>query len=97
MHAKCGTHVYHQYTIQVPSDKRDALKSHLGEMGIPSMIYYPVPTQDQEAFKGILKMPVPLDTTNDLCGKVLSLPMHSEMDEEQLEYICGGIRSFFGV
>lgn len=93
--AKCGTHVFHQYTIRVAPDKRDALKHYLGEIGIPSMIYYPVPTQEQDAFKGILKTPVPLDTMNNLCKTVLSLPMHSEMDEEQLEYICAGIKSFF--
>jgi dTDP-4-amino-4,6-dideoxygalactose transaminase len=93
--AKCGTHVFHQYTIQVAPEKRDELKQYLGELGIPSMIYYPVPTQEQDAFKGILRTPVSLETTNALCGKVLSLPMHSELDQDQLEYICGGIKAFY--
>jgi len=90
-----STHVFHQYTIQVPAEKRDALKEHLGELGIPSMIYYPVPVQDQEAFADIIRKPVSLDITVKLSGTVLSLPMHTELEEEQLGYICGAIQLFF--
>ena len=91
----CNCHVFHQYTIQVAAEKRDALKEHLGELGIPSMIYYPVPVQDQEAFADLIRKPVSLDITVKLSGTVLSLPMHTELDEEQLAYICGAIRAFF--
>lgn len=90
-----STHVFHQYTIQVSPEKRDALKEHLGDLGIPSMIYYPVPVQDQEAFADLIRKPVSLDTTVKLSGTVLSLPMHTELDEEQLNYICSAIRAFF--
>ena len=90
-----STHVFHQYTIQVDPSKRDALKEYLGDLGIPSMIYYPVPVQDQEAFADIIRTPVSLETTVKLSGTVLSLPMHTELDEEQLGYVCGGIGAFF--
>lgn len=91
-----STHVFHQYTLQVAEGKRDALKEHLQSKGIPTMIYYPVPTQQQKAFIGHLKngddvFPV----TDRLCKTVLSLPMHSELDEEQLHYITTAIQEFF--
>jgi UDP-2-acetamido-2-deoxy-ribo-hexuluronate aminotransferase len=90
-----STHIFHQYTIQVSAEQRDALKAHLSDLGIPSMIYYPVPVQDQEAFASLIRTPVSLDTTVKLSGTVLSLPMHTELDEEQLGYICTAIRLFF--
>lgn len=93
--AHCGTHVFHQYTIKVSDGKRDALKEFLGSKGVPTMIYYPVPLQDQDAFKGLLRMPVSLDTTRELSSLVLSLPMHSELDEEQLAYIVRCVEMFF--
>ena len=91
-----STHVFHQYTLQVPADKRDALKAYLQEHGIPSMIYYPVPLDEQNAFKDIAKtnnqtFPV----TQQLCKTVLSLPIHTEMDEQQLNHISTTISSFF--
>ncbi len=89
-----STHVFHQYTIQVPADKRDDLKEYLGELNIPSMIYYPVPLQNQEAFKGLSRIPGSLETDQYLTTVVLSLPMHSELDEEQLNFICSAIRSY---
>ena len=91
-----STHVFHQYTIRVPEIQRDALKEHLGKLGIPSMIYYPVPMEEQVAFRDMVKTPVSLERTSRLCKTVLSLPMHSELDEEQLTYICRGVESFFG-
>lgn len=91
-----STHVFHQYTLKVPANKRDALKEYLQEKGIPSMIYYPVPLNEQEAFKGITKSAEPtFPTTEQLCQTVLSLPIHTEMDEEQLHYICQAIVDFF--
>lgn len=90
------THVFHQYTLLVPADKRDALKAYLQEKGIPSMIYYPVPLDEQEAFKAIVKKGADsFPVTEQLCKTVLSLPIHTEMDEEQLTYICSSVRSFF--
>lgn len=91
-----STHVFHQYTLKVPAEQRDALQAYLKEQGIPSMIYYPVPLQEQRAFQSIVKRPSQdLSTTVQLCKEVLSLPMHSELDEEQLDYICTAIRRFF--
>ena len=90
-----STHVFHQYTIQLMEGDRDGLKEYLNDRGIPSMIYYPVPTQEQKAFADIVKTPVSLDTTNALCTRVLSLPMHSELTDSQLEYICSSIKGYF--
>ena len=77
-----STHVYHQYTIKVQNDKRDALKSHLAENGIPSMIYYPLPVHEQEAYKWIARLSGNLTESKLLCEEVLSLPIHSEMTDE---------------
>lgn len=90
-----STHVFHQYTIQlVHSDDRDRLKAHLQSLGIPSMVYYPVSLHLQEAFRtdafGVGDFPV----CEDLCTRVLSLPIHTEMDNEALNYIIDNIKGF---
>lgn len=95
LQAEFSTHVYHQYTIQVMDGERDGLKEYLQNNGIPTMIYYPVPTQDQKAFRAQVRTPVPLDATNTLCQRVLSLPMHTELSEAQLDHICKTIRDYF--
>lgn len=90
-----STHVFHQYTIQVKNGKRDGLQKHLESAGIPAMIYYPVPLNEQEAFKNIGKVVGSLRTTVELCSTVLSLPMHTELSEEQQVFITDQIKSFF--
>ncbi len=91
-----STHVFHQYTLQVPADKRDELQEYLKNKGIPSMIYYPLPLYEQDAFKDCSsRATAELPITEMLCKSVISLPMHSEIEEEQLTYICESIRSFF--
>jgi dTDP-4-amino-4,6-dideoxygalactose transaminase len=91
-----STHVFHQYTLQVPADKRNELQEYLKNKGIPSMIYYPLPLYEQDAFKDCSsRATTELPVTEMLCKSVISLPMHSEMEEEQLTYICESIRSFF--
>lgn len=91
-----STHVYHQYTLKVAGGQRDALQQFLKERGIPSMIYYPVPLQQQEAFKDMVNTEgLDLQVTESLCAEVLSLPMHTEMDAEQSQYICTAIKAFF--
>ncbi len=90
-----STHVFHQYTLQVKNGKRDALKKHLEEAGIPAMIYYPIPLNEQEAFKSIGSVIGTLNVTEELCRSVLSLPMHTELTEDQQEFIAGHIQSFF--
>lgn len=92
-----STHVFHQYTLKVPASQRDALQAHLKEKNIPTMIYYPVPLQEQQAFKKIIQQPTQdLSNSNLLCQQVLSLPMHSELEEEQLAYITKSVQEFFG-
>jgi dTDP-4-amino-4,6-dideoxygalactose transaminase len=59
------------------------------------MIYYPVPLQNQQAFDGIIKTPVSLDVTTKLCKSVMSLPMHSELTSDQVEFIGSQVRQFF--
>lgn len=77
-----STHVYHQYTLKVRNGKRDALKKFLEEAGIPAMIYYPLPLQQQEAFKTIARAAENLDTAEKLAYSVLSLPIHTEITRE---------------
>ncbi len=90
-----STHVFHQYTLQVLDGNRNSLQNYLQEKGIPSMIYYPVPLYEQEAFKsyanGIDKLPV----TDELCKNVISLPMHTELTDEMLNYIADNVKAFF--
>ncbi len=90
-----STHVFHQYTLQVKNGKRDDLKKHLETVGIPAMIYYPVPLNEQEAFKTIGVVIGSLNTTEELCRSVLSLPMHTELSEAQQVFIAKHIQSFF--
>lgn len=91
-----STHVFHQYTLRVAGGKRDALQVFLQERGVPSMIYYPVPLYDQGAFKGTAANAVTfLPVTELLCEEVISLPMHSELDEATLAYITDAVRAFF--
>ena len=91
-----STHVFHQYTLKVKGINREDFKSYLEKSGIPSMIYYPLPLHLQKAYKidGLNEASFPL--SEDLCKRVLSLPMHTEMDEEQLGYICEAIKNYQG-
>jgi UDP-2-acetamido-2-deoxy-ribo-hexuluronate aminotransferase len=93
--AKATTHIFHQYTIRVPADVRNALKDHLENEGVPSMIYYPVPLHLQKAYAHLGYKEKDFPVTSALCNEVLSLPMHTELSEEQLTYITGCISSFF--
>lgn len=90
-----STHVYHQYTLKVPGGRRDALKAFLAEEGIPSMIYYPLPLQQQEAFHNVAIAAGSLDTASELAASVLSLPIHTEMTTEVQDRIIAAIRRFF--
>jgi len=91
-----STHVFHQYTLRVPAAKRNPLQEFLKKKGVPSMIYYPVPLDEQKAFKGMIKdVSLDLPVTKVLCDTVISLPIHTEMDKEQLDYICTAVLDFF--
>ena len=87
-------HVFHQYTMRVRKGQRDALKSYLMDHDIPSMIYYPVPLYKQNAFKKYHDG-VDLPNTEILCKEVLSLPIHTEMELDQIDYICDHVIKFF--
>lgn len=89
-----STHVFHQYTLRIEGRNRDLLKSHLEKNGISSMIYYPVPLHIQKAYKqdGIGEGAFPV--SEKLSNTVISLPIHTEITEEELAYICDVIRKF---
>lgn len=90
-----STHVYHQYTLKVLNGKRNALKQYMADNGIPSMIYYPLPLQQQEAFSNITRAAESLDTAAELAASVLSLPIHTEISHEQQDMVIDAIKSFF--
>ena len=90
-----STHVFHQYTLKVKNGKRNELQKYLAEKGIPSMIYYPLPLYKQEAFKQFVSSDFLLATSVELCDQVLSLPIHTEMNIEHINFICNSVKSFF--
>jgi dTDP-4-amino-4,6-dideoxygalactose transaminase len=90
-----SSHVFHQYTMKVKNGKRDALQKYLAEKGIPSMIYYPLPLYKQEAFQQFVSPDFKLEITEHLCEEVLSLPVHTEINFEDMEYVCTSIQTFF--
>jgi len=90
-----STHIFHQYTLQVPSSDRDALRQWLQEKEIPSMVYYPGPLHLQKAYRDLGYKEGDLPVSEDLCSRVLSLPMHTELEKDQLEYISEQLRLYF--
>lgn len=92
--ADYSTHVFHQYTLTLENVNRDALNTYLADQQIPSMIYYPVPAHKQKMFAGLQQTEPSLPVTDWLCQRVISLPMHTELTEEQLNYIVDHIRQF---
>ena len=88
-------HVFHQYTLKLTGHSREALQAHLQAVGIPSMIYYPIPAHRQKMFADFQLGALQLPLTEQLCGQVISLPIHTEMDEQQLQYIIEHVQSFF--
>lgn len=86
-----STHVFHQYTLRVTGADRDALREGLAERGIPAMIYYPVPLHQQKAYIDPRYKDGDFPVAEQLAGCVLSLPMHTELDNEQLEYISTNV------
>jgi UDP-2-acetamido-2-deoxy-ribo-hexuluronate aminotransferase len=90
-----SSHIFHQYTIKVRNSKRDALRGFLGKAGIPSMIYYPGPLHTQEAYRFLGYSESDFPVTSELCSEVLSLPMHPDMEQDQLDYIVLNVLKFF--
>ena len=91
---KNSTHVFHQYTLQLNGVDRAALKDHLGNKGIPAMIYYPIPLHLQKAYKDPRYKEGDFPVTEKLCASVLSLPMHTELDEETLKFITDSVLEY---
>ncbi len=92
--AEYTTHVYHQYTLIVNGVNRDELSTYLTSKGIPNMIYYPVPGHKQKMFEYLGIDSVELPVTDWLTERVISLPIHTELDNEQLSYITTELVKF---
>lgn len=90
-----SSHIFHQYTLKVPEDKRDALKKHLEACKVPSMIYYPGPLHLQEAYRNLGYGPGDFPVTSMLCRQVLSLPMHPDITPDQVDHIIASVLEFF--
>ncbi len=90
----CDCHVFHQYTLQITNGKRDELHKHLLEKGIPNAIYYPVALHSQKAYADDKYREEDFPVTNKLIKNVISLPMHTELDKEQLTFISETILTF---
>lgn len=88
-----STHVFHQYTLC--TSKRDELKMFLEAAGIPSMVYYPLPLHRQKAFEKSAQIRVPLDVSESLSERVISLPIHTEITLEQQQMVSEKIIEFF--
>lgn len=90
----CDCHVFHQYTLKITNGKRDALAKYLGEKEIPHGIYYPVPLHLQKAYQDERYNEADFKVTNQLVKEVISLPMHTELDDEQLDHITKAVIGF---
>jgi dTDP-4-amino-4,6-dideoxygalactose transaminase len=92
--APYSTHAFHQYTLKLEGVSRDGLVQHLADHGIPSMIYYPVPGHRQKMFDSMGGSGYDLPITDWLTERVISLPMHSELDHAQQDLIVNTVKAF---
>ncbi|WP_298221636.1 DegT/DnrJ/EryC1/StrS family aminotransferase [Flavobacterium sp.] len=90
----CDCHVFHQYTLRIIDADRDALMQHLLDKGIPCAIYYPIPLHSQKAYLDARYKEEDFPVTNQLVKEVISLPMHTELDDEQIQYITNTVLEF---
>ena len=88
------SHVFHQYTLRLINGKRDEMVKFLNENEIPCGIYYPIPLHSQNAYKSTEYNEIDFEVTNKICEEVFSLPMHSELDEEQQIHISNLVNQF---
>ena len=91
---KGSTHVFHQYTLTLNGVDRAGLRAHLETKGIPSMIYYPIPLHMQKAYNDPRYMSGDFPVTEHLCANVISLPMHTELKEDDLAYITSSVLEY---
>lgn len=87
-------HVFHQYVMRVTNGQRDTLLAHLQAAGIPCAIYYPIPLHSQKAYADTRYKEEDFPVTNQLVKEVIALPMHTELDEEQITFITSTINTF---
>jgi UDP-2-acetamido-2-deoxy-ribo-hexuluronate aminotransferase len=93
-----STHVFHQYTLKLDDTvDRNSFKKYLQDHGIPSMVYYPLPLHKQEAFKSDRYQEGDFPVSEDLCKRVISLPIHTEMTLDELHYITSTIKLYTSV
>lgn len=90
----CNCHVFHQYTIKITNGRRDELVKHLNEQGIPCGVYYPIPLHKQKAYQDDRYNEEDFPVTNQLIQEVMSLPMHTELEDDQIEFITTTITDF---
>ncbi len=90
----CDCHVFHQYTLRIVNANRDALVKHLNEKGIPCGVYYPIPLHLQKAYLDERYKEEDFQVTNQLVKEVISLPMHTELDDEQIDFITTTVINF---
>jgi UDP-2-acetamido-2-deoxy-ribo-hexuluronate aminotransferase len=88
------SHVFHQYTLRILNADRDALMQHLLDKGVPCAIYYPIPLHSQKAYADARYKEEDFPVTNQLVKEVISLPMHTELDDEQIAFITDSILEF---
>ncbi|MDT8347437.1 MAG: DegT/DnrJ/EryC1/StrS family aminotransferase [Flavobacteriaceae bacterium] len=92
---QCDCHVFHQYTLKITNGQRDALAQYLQEKGIPFGVYYPIPLHLQKAYLDERYQDSHFEVTHRLVKEVISLPIHSELNQEQVDFICNNIKKFF--
>ncbi len=92
---KQSTHIFHAYTLRTDPGERDALREFLRGRDIPTMVYYPVPMHLQKAYRHYGYSEGDFPVAEELCRSVVSIPMHTELQENQLDYICSAIREYF--
>lgn len=90
----CDNHVFHQYTVRILNGKRDALMQHLSENNVPFGVYYPIPLHRQKAYADARYKEEDFTATNQLVKEVISLPMHTELDNGQIDFITKLIKDF---
>lgn len=89
-----NSHVFHQYTLRIVGADRDGLMQYLLDKGIPCAIYYPIPLHSQKAYLDVRYKEEDFPVTNQLVKEVISLPMHTELDDEQIQFITNSILEF---
>lgn len=91
---QCDCHVFHQYVLRILDADRDALMQHLQDKGIPCAIYYPIPLHSQKAYADARYKEEDFPVTNQLVKEVIALPMHTELDDEQIKFITDSVLEF---